>query len=795
MSSIPDFVDKPLSSPLKGSYGFPSPTASGDQKNRNVRTVVQKTNTSNEAQSPRPKKPVGLSTTVTSSSSKSMGLSTTRTARSAPGTKPSQRRTLASTTTTKIASPKPQQSSQGTTTRATGMRAQSAQARYVDPNSGRSTPRAMSPIAHPPLSPASRGMHIPSQSPTAPNRLRIFSKHDYKGVQSAGSKSLDLSPGKKQKSKSVASPLGTTNNEEVTVVESVRVNTSQTPTKQQEPYKAVLTPSDPNEIIHAVYHQNRRGKRVVCMYLTKYSVLRLVAKRLGYVVEESLEFLERYSFYMCWSDTVLSLPALVRFSNWQRSNHFPSMYLLCRKGHLGATLTKLHNIDPVSYKFYPRTWLMRTQKETFRKVLKSKEASTKYFIMKPNSGCQGRGIVVTKNPFLTGRDLDHYIVQEYVSNPLLIEGRKFDLRVYVLLTSIREPSIFIFEDGLVRICTDPYEAPNESNIKNACKHLTNYAVNKRNPNFVFNTDVNRGDVGNKRNFKFFNGWLEKQGHSSKQFWERVGHVITKTVLAAQPQIANVYNSCFPIANEGYTCFEVLGFDILVDEKLKPWLLEVNHTPSFATDTPLDMDIKSRLLSEVWQIIDIQPADWEKDMLKEQYEYTRRSLPPWANNHPIYSKHLTVNAGNRRDPIVINPSQEPPASSANPSNPLEVPQYVINRRAQEDSKLRGFTRVYPSKNPTYEENYRRIRRSALKAWSQKGPELNPSSSPSASPTTKEPSPAFPVDPEPAETEEENKSMSRPMPTSEELKWLHHLQKKLDELSEQDPKEEDLKMEDE
>jgi tubulin polyglutamylase TTLL6/13 len=45
------------------------------------------------------------------------------------------------------------------------------------------------------------------------------------------------------------------------------------------------------------------------------------------------------------------------------------------------------------------------------------------------------------------------------------------------------------------------------------------------------------------------------------------------------------------------CFEILGFDILIDEKLKPWLIEINHTPSFTTDTPLDFKIKKDLIAD------------------------------------------------------------------------------------------------------------------------------------------------------------------------------------------------------
>jgi tubulin polyglutamylase TTLL6/13 len=47
---------------------------------------------------------------------------------------------------------------------------------------------------------------------------------------------------------------------------------------------------------------------------------------------------------------------------------------------------------------------------------------------------------------------------------------------------------------------------------------------------------------------------------------------------------------------GSRCFEILGFDIMIDSKLRPWLIEVNHLPSFGTDSPLDLDIKARLMA-------------------------------------------------------------------------------------------------------------------------------------------------------------------------------------------------------
>jgi tubulin polyglutamylase TTLL6/13 len=490
-------------------------------------------------------------------------------------------------------------------------------------------------------------------------------------------------------------------------------------TRPSEAYKVSLSPS-----LHssALARRSRQPHKVLNVFLTKYPVIRKLADELGWVMETTEDELNEYKFNLCWSDTVLSLMRLVRLSNWQRTNHFPSMYLLCRKGHLGTTLGKLRHKLPSHFAFYPRTWSMRSERLQFTQYLTAvrQRRILKYFIMKPNSGCQGRGIVVARDP-LTALDehtLDNYIVQEYIHRPLLLEGKKFDLRVYVLLTSIRHPSIFLFNDGLVRICTEQYEAPTEENVKNACKHLTNYAVNKKSSEYVFNTDVEHMDVGNKRNFAFLNRWLEDSGHSSAELWKQVGIIIVKTILSAQPSIARVYDSCFPTGfNDGYCCFEVLGFDILIDHKMKPWLMEVNHTPSFATETPLDLDIKSKLLTEVWSIIDCKATDYEKDRQRERDEFTKRNMPPWTSNHPLYGSHLGQSSARHGalhddDASAAQTNGSNSAAAGTRADSAEIPAYVHTRRAHEDSKLRNFKRIYPSQDEDVQLMYDTVQNLAL-----------------------------------------------------------------------------------
>ena len=73
------------------------------------------------------------------------------------------------------------------------------------------------------------------------------------------------------------------------------------------------------------------------------------------------------------------------------------------------------------------------------------------------------------------------------------------------------------------------------------------------------------------------------------------------------------------------CFEILGFDIFLDEKLKPWILEVNHAPSFSTDSPLDFKVKKNLIHDVIKLLNL--SYWKKMKFKKQkaMEFQKRAI--------------------------------------------------------------------------------------------------------------------------------------------------------------------------
>ena len=86
--------------------------------------------------------------------------------------------------------------------------------------------------------------------------------------------------------------------------------------------------------------------------------------------------------------------------------------------------------------------------------------------------------------------------------------------------------------------------------------------------------------------------------------DEISDLLIKTIISALPTLSHMFKSCQPDDIENSMLFEVLGIDIMIDEKGKPWLLEVNHSPSFKTDASLDFKIKKALISDTVRLINL-----------------------------------------------------------------------------------------------------------------------------------------------------------------------------------------------
>jgi tubulin polyglutamylase TTLL6/13 len=329
---------------------------------------------------------------------------------------------------------------------------------------------------------------------------------------------------------------------------------------------------------------------------TQYEVVSELANEFNYeIVSES----EYSNSDIIWQDNAITPDQLSELSSTQRINHFPGMFIIARKDFLGKNLKSMRSIFPKTFNFFPPTWILPRDFPDLKSQFNEKRAKT--FICKPEALSQGKGIFLTRS---LEEIPEKCVVQRYLHRPFLLDGLKFDLRVYVLITSSDPLRLYLHKEGLVRLATEPYSNPVPSNLSNICMHLTNYAINKNSSKFEFNQDAANNFSGHKRSLSVFMQKLKELGHDSEALWKDIGEIVVKTLCVAQPTLSHLYRSSQPNDLTGSICFQVLGFDVFLNDRLKPILLEVNHTPSFTTDTPLDLLIKKAVIGDALKMLGI-----------------------------------------------------------------------------------------------------------------------------------------------------------------------------------------------
>uniref|UniRef100_F6XVE2 Tubulin tyrosine ligase like 6 n=1 Tax=Ornithorhynchus anatinus TaxID=9258 RepID=F6XVE2_ORNAN len=345
-------------------------------------------------------------------------------------------------------------------------------------------------------------------------------------------------------------------------------------------------------------------RSVINLSSCRYESVRRAAQRVGL-----REGGEREEWTLYWTDFSVSLDRVMEMKGYQKINHFPGMSEICRKDLLARNMSRMLKLFPKEFHFFPRTWCLPADWGDLQSYSRSRKCKT--YICKPDSSCQGRGIFITRSvkDLKPGEDL---ICQLYISKPFVMDGFKFDLRIYVLVTSCDPLRIFVYNEGLARFATTTYSYPRLRNLDDICMHLTNYSINKHSANFIWDENS-----GSKRKLSTFKKNLEELGCDTVRVWKDIEDIIIKTLISAHPVIKHNYHTCFPNHAISSACFEILGFDILLDHKLKPWLLEVNHSPSFSTDSPLDKEVKDSLLYDTLVLANLGACDKRKVLEEER----------------------------------------------------------------------------------------------------------------------------------------------------------------------------------
>lgn len=223
------------------------------------------------------------------------------------------------------------------------------------------------------------------------------------------------------------------------------------------------------------------------------------------------------------------------------------------------------------------------------------------WIVKPAEKSRGRGIQCYDDLSailgISGRKEERMIAQKYLESPLLIHRRKFDIRQWVLVTSWEPLTVWFYEESYLRFSSKVWSL-SASSLKNRGVHLCNNAVQSKLSGYGDEIEGNMWHV---------NKFIE---HIGKEVWEEdvrpgLERLVKLTLMSVTAEDMKARSGCF----------ELFGFDFMIDSDMKPWLIEVNSSPTLQRSTPLMKELVPKLLTDVFKIVLDHPlgtaAQWMK----------------------------------------------------------------------------------------------------------------------------------------------------------------------------------------
>ncbi|XP_006865664.1 PREDICTED: tubulin polyglutamylase TTLL5 [Chrysochloris asiatica] len=393
-------------------------------------------------------------------------------------------------------------------------------------------------------------------------------------------------------------------------------------------------------------------------------------------------------YNLMWTGSHLKPFLLRTLSEAQKVNHFPRSYELTRKDRLYKNVIRMqHTHGFKAFHILPQTFLLPAE---YAEFCNSYSKDRGPWIVKPVASSRGRGVYLINNPNQISLE-DNILVSRYINNPLLIDDFKFDVRLYVLVTSYDPLVIYLYEEGLARFATVRYDQ-GAKNIRNQFMHLTNYSVNKKSGDYVSCDDPEVEDYGNKWSMSAMLRYLKQEGRDTTALMAHVEDLIIKTIISAELAIATACKTFVPHRS---SCFELYGFDVLIDSTLKPWLLEVNLSPSLACDAPLDLKVKASMISDMFTVVGFVCQD------PAQRASTRPIYPTFETSRrnpfqkPQRSRPLSASDAEMKN-LVGSAREKVPGKLGGSVLGLSMEEIKVLRRVKEENDRRGgFIRIFPT----------------------------------------------------------------------------------------------------
>ena len=309
---------------------------------------------------------------------------------------------------------------------------------------------------------------------------------------------------------------------------------------------------------------------------------------------------------------------------FQKIYSFINFSILSHKDLTYTYYLEMKKNFPEEYNYIAETYFYPEEKDKIENLLKDyKVTPDDLWLIKPKSGSLGHGIRI----FLTLDDIPkEFLLTRYINPPHLINKKKYDFRIYILITGLAPFRMYMYTEGLVRFASEEYST-DIKDLKENYRHLTNISLNKKNlKSFVTATDVDT-EEGNRWSFQAYKEYCKRNNIDFDYIFEQMKDNSIKAFISVHKEY---YEKIKSKKQETFNFFELHGLDYLPDKNLKLYFLEGNDRPSLIMSDINDRKLKPQLVADMLNIVGIIPYSHEYNDDFKPWEDKEQMFPYYEN---------------------------------------------------------------------------------------------------------------------------------------------------------------------
>jgi hypothetical protein len=237
-----------------------------------------------------------------------------------------------------------------------------------------------------------------------------------------------------------------------------------------------------------------------------------------------------------------------------------------------------------------------------------------------NSVKNKKNINIKKKIYSRITCFNEIIVQKYLDNPLLYKKRKFDIRCFVLVDS--NLNVFFCREGHLKGSSELYDINNT----NKFIHITNHSLQKKSLKFE------QYEYGNEISYSDFKSFLQEENIPIEKFHKMIEQM-KYLVKISFKSVGNKLLRITPVL-----CFEIFGYDFILDNDFRPWILEINNNPGLGISSPLIEKLVPRMLDDALRLtIDkVFETKYDRECIDENGKYkSKYKLDGFSDEENIF----------------------------------------------------------------------------------------------------------------------------------------------------------------